>query len=90
MTKNKRFLLYDQVEQHKGVGGSAAKHIENIESASSFQELKEVRLEALMFEVADLANIPRTLEVSELFERLLEKGVITAEKYAEVARLLDH
>lgn len=76
MTKNKRFLLYDQVEQHKGVGGSAAKHIEN--------------LEALMFEVADLANIPRTLEVSELFERLLEKGVITAEKYAEVARLLDH
>lgn len=90
MTKNKRFLLYDQVEQHKGVGGSAAKHIENIESASSFQELKEVTLEALMFEVADLANIPRTLEVSELFERLLEKGVITAEKYAEVARLLDH
>lgn len=76
MTKNKRFLLYDQVEQHKGVGGSAAKHIEN--------------LEALMFEVADLANIPRTLEAKELLERLLEKGFVTTEKYNEVARQLDH
>jgi len=76
--------------QRTGVGDPTTKYIKGVETTETFSGLKEITLEALMFQVADLAKIPRTLEVSELLERLLEKGVVTAEEYNEVIRRLEH
>lgn len=76
--------------QRTGFGDPAPKYIKGVETAKTFAGLKEVTLEVLMFQVADLAGIPRTLEVKELFDRLLEKGIVTAEEYNEVVRRLDH